>query len=68
MRKRDYPRDPYFTTARFDSVCPQTGKPLKKGDTIAYFPRERKAYHKDSEAADTIHRLHAAVGLLDENY
>jgi len=43
--------DPYFLKARFKSVCPETGKAIEKGDECCYFPKARKAYHKDSEAA-----------------
>lgn len=50
-------------TARFASVCPETGKPIKRGDTIAYYPRERKAYHADSRAADDVRALQATAGL-----
>ena len=37
-------------TAKFNSKCTETGKPLKKGDTIYYDPTTRRAYHKDAEA------------------
>ena len=43
--------DPYFLKARFKSVCPETGKAIEKGDECCYFPKARKAYHRDSEAA-----------------
>ena len=37
-------REPYKTTARFNSVCPGCAKQIKKGDAIYYWPAERKAY------------------------
>lgn len=49
--------DPYFLKARFASTCPETGKPIRKGDEIAYYPRERKAYHADSKAAENVRAL-----------
>lgn len=49
--------DPYFTKARFDSTCPETGKPIKCGDEIAYYPRTKKAYHIDSKNAEDVRSL-----------
>jgi len=46
-----YTQDPRTMRAKFDSMCPETGKAIRKGDEIVYFPRERKAYHIDSESA-----------------
>lgn len=46
-----YNNDPRELTAKFDSVCPETGKPIKRGETCVYFPRERKTYHNDSKTA-----------------
>jgi hypothetical protein len=62
--------DPYFTKARFDSVCPETGKQIKKGDKIAYYPRTKKAFHSESEAADELRSMQAAkaFGLADADW
>lgn len=62
--------DPYFTKARFDSVCPETGKPIKKGDEIAYYPRDRKAYHVGSKKAENVRNLefNSAYGMADANW
>ena len=49
--------DPYLTSARFSSTCPETGKPISKGDKIAYYPKARKAYHIDSKSADSVRYL-----------
>jgi len=46
-----YRDDPRELKAKFDSTCPETGLPIKKGDTCVYFPRTRKAYHDKSRAA-----------------
>ena len=63
-------QDPYFTSARFSSVCPETGKPIKKGDRIAYFPATRKAYHESSKAAEQVRGMQFAEswGMADANY
>jgi hypothetical protein len=62
--------DPYFTKARFDSVCPETGKQIKKGDEIAYYPRHRKAFHASSKAAEDLRgmKFSQAFGLDDVNW
>ena len=62
--------DPYFTTARFDSVCPETGKPIRKGQEIAYYPRERKAYCAESKAAESVRALQfsACFNMADANW
>lgn len=62
--------DPYFTTARFDSVCAETGQPIRRGQEIAYFPRERKAYSADSKAAEQVRGLQfaATFNMADANW
>lgn len=35
-----YARDPYWTTAKFDSTDAH-GRPVKKGDRIFYYPANR---------------------------
>jgi hypothetical protein len=63
-------KTPYFTTARFNSICPETGKAIGIGDRIAYFPATRKAYHDQSQSADRVRALEfsAAYGMADANY
>lgn len=61
---------PYLTTARFDSVCPETGKTIKKGEPIAYFPQLKRAYHESSKAAEELRAIRFANswGMSDANY
>lgn len=49
MRRCDQP--PRLMKALFPSVCPETGRAIKRGDQIAYFPARRKAYHAESQSA-----------------
>lgn len=49
MRRCDQP--PRLMKALFPSVCPETGRAIKRGDQIAYYPARRKAYHAESESA-----------------
>ena len=62
--------DPYFTTARFNSVCPETGKAIRKGDDIAYFPYNRKAYHVDSRSAEQVRGMQFSSnsGMMDADW
>lgn len=39
-------------TARFNSKCAATNKPLKKGEEIYYDRAEKKAYHISSKEAE----------------
>jgi len=61
---------PYFITARFDSKCAETGKDIKKGDRIAYYPATRSAYCEDSKSAEQLRGVEfsAAHGMADANY
>ena len=41
---KTYSNDPKNMTARFDSICAESGRKIRKGDPILYWPSERKAY------------------------
>jgi hypothetical protein len=62
--------DPHFMKARFDSICPETGKQIKKGDEIAYYPKHKKAYHASSKAAGQLRGLDfsKAWNMADANW
>lgn len=38
-----------FIIAKFNSQCAETGKPIKKGDSIFWSKGSKKVYCKDSE-------------------
>jgi hypothetical protein len=61
---------PYFTTARFNSTCPETCLVIAIGQRIAYFPAVRKAYHENSKHADELRALEfsRAFNMADANY
>lgn len=61
---------PRLMKARFDSTCPETGKPIKKGDTIAYYPRSKSAFHESSQSAEQVRAMNfaAANNMGDANY
>ena len=39
-----YKGDPYWTKARFDSVCCRCGKQICKGELIYYYPNNKRVY------------------------
>lgn len=43
--------DPREIVARFDSVCSETGKPIKKGEKCIYYPTSKQVFHPDSKTA-----------------
>ena len=47
-----YTRDPRVMTSRFDTVCAETGKPIKKGEDCVYYPAAKKVYRMDSNQAE----------------
>lgn len=63
-------QSPYFTTARFNSICSETGQQIRKGDRIAYFPNEKRAFHENSKAAEQIRELNFArtFNMADANW
>lgn len=64
-RSRRIDSSPRFIRARFASTCPETGKPIRVGDEIAYYPATQKAYHADSKAAaDLRSQLFAAANCM----
>ena len=68
MRRRD--ATPYFTTAVFRSICPESGKTIKRGDPIAYFPATRRAYADGTKAAQQVRGLDFArsFAMPDADY
>ena len=48
----------------------EQGKPIKKGDEIAYYPATRKAFHESSKAADELRAMQFSRTFCmgDSNY
>ena len=58
-----YAIDPYETTARFSSMCPDCNKRIAKGDSITVWPssaKGSKARHEKCSASDYAHFVAAA--------
>lgn len=62
---KTYSNDPYWTTARFDSVDKQ-GQPVRKGTRIFYYPRTRTVLQ--GEQAEQASRDFAAAQMDEANY
>ena len=62
--------NPYFTVARFDSVCAETGRKITKGERIAYYPRDKKAFCDESKQAGELRgqEFSSAYGMADANW
>lgn len=63
-----YRDDPREITARFDSVCAETGKAIKKGDTCVYYPKGKKVYHVDSKQAEQFRSWSFDCNMLGCDY
>lgn len=48
-----YKNDPYWTTARFVSVCPKCGRQIRKGSDIFYYPKGKQAYCRECGKAES---------------
>ena len=54
--------------AKFNSVCAETGKTIKKGDTCLYYPKTKKVYHLDSKTAQDFRSYQFDNECLGGNY
>jgi hypothetical protein len=61
-------KDPKVIKARFNSICAETGKQLKKGDDILYYPNDKKAYHLDSKTYQEYKEWKFDCDMLGQNY
>lgn len=50
-RTNSYSNDPREIEAKFNGICAETGKEIKKGDLCVYYPSSKKVYHTDSKQA-----------------
>lgn len=56
-----------FITAKFNSRCAETGKAIKKGDSMLYDYSARKCYSRDSETFKKANTIDAAAGMIQAN-
>jgi len=70
MQAHHYQRDPREITAKYESVCPETGLLIRKGDPCVYFPYNRKTYHISSRSArDWMSQCEAdRAGMMDAGW
>ncbi len=55
----------YTTTAKFNSVCAETGKKIRKGDSMLYDKTTRKCYTTDSNAAKNESERQSLMSYVD---
>jgi len=69
MRKRYFNQDFKTIIAKFDSICAETGKPLKKGEQILWKPGTREVYSLDSGTATVFRNAKFDEEILmEKNY
>ncbi len=61
--KLPYRNDPQEIKARFDSVCAETGKEIKRGDLCIYYPSSKKVYHPESKQGEEYRRWRADLTM-----
>lgn len=64
------PAQPREITARFNSTCKETGKPIKKGDRCLYYPDDKTVYSLDSKQAEAyrIDQFNRSWQMADADY
>lgn len=59
---------PYTTKAKFESLCAETGKTIKKGDECIYYPSSKKVFHPNSKQASEFRAWSFDCDMLGHNY
>lgn len=59
---------PYEIYAKFDSVCHESGKAIRKGDKCVYYPSTKKVFHNDSKQASEFRSWNFDCNILGHNY
>ena len=60
--------DPREITAKFDSICAETGKKIAKGENCVYYPTSKQVFSKDSKQAEAYRAWRFDVECLGQNY
>jgi len=50
-RRRTASKAPNWITAKYPSICAETGAAINVGDECLHYPSDRKVYHVDSLTA-----------------
>jgi hypothetical protein len=53
MKKYYRNQDPRVITCKFDSVCKETGKTIKRGEKALYYPADKSIFHLDTKQAQS---------------
>jgi len=55
-----------FITAKFSSKCAETGKQIKKGETIYYNRSTKKPYCKESQCYKDIEEMQSTARIVED--
>ena len=55
-------------TAKYDSVCAESGKAIKKGEDCVYYPLDKKIFSMDSRTAQSFRDWKFDCDVLGYNY
>lgn len=53
MKKFFRNQDPRVITCKFDSVCKETGKTIKRGEKALYYPSDKSIFGLDTKQAQS---------------
>lgn len=58
-----YKNDPREITAKYDSICAETGKEIKRGDACIYYPTSKQVFTIDSKTAQEYREWKADIDM-----
>lgn len=68
MSYKIYKNDPREIVAKYDCVCAETGKAIKKGDFCIYYPLSKKIFHEESNTAGNFREWEFDIKVMGCNY
>lgn len=68
MRRFNHNLDPRIITAKFNSVCSESGKQIKKGEECLYYPSSKSVFCLDTKQAESFRSWQFDVKVLGYDY
>lgn len=68
MKYGTYKNDPRTITAKYDGVCKETGRKIRKGEECVYYPIGKALYCMESKQAEEFKRISFDNDVLGANY
>jgi len=63
MKKNYQNQDPRIITCKFDSICKESGKPIKKGEQALYYPLSKSIFSLDTKQAQEFRQWKFDISL-----